>query len=108
MPAASARHATALMFMRSPEPSRTRVDQGSKVKNFILLRRDDPLAVHERPQRVGNHNRAILLLIVFEDGDERPANRETRSIERVHEIGLAAVGSTELDAGATCLERLRI
>src|SRR5262245_5030921 len=74
----------------------------------ILLGRNRRLPVHEWTQRVRNHDRAILLLIIFEDGDQRPSHGETRPIQRVHEVRLASACWTELDVGATRLECLRV
>ena len=34
-------------------------------------------------------DRAVLLLKVLEDGDERPADRQPRAVQGVHELSLA-------------------
>ena len=40
-------------------------------------------------QRLRDHDRAVRLLVVLEDRDQRPADREARSVQRVDVLGLA-------------------
>ena len=37
----------------------------------------------------GTTTRAVLLLVVLEDRDQRAADREARAVQRVHELRLA-------------------
>ena len=41
---------------------------------------------HERSQHFGNEYRTILLLIQFQNRDQRPTNRDCRTIERVNKL----------------------
>src|SRR2546426_3633187 len=41
---------------------------------------------HPLPQRLGNNNAAISLLIVFEDRDQRPAHGDRGAIESVDKL----------------------
>src|SRR4051812_13178478 len=64
-------------------------------------------AAQIRPQRRGNHHRAVRLLVVLEDGDQRAPDGEAGAVERVRESGLAALGAVA-DVGATRLEVLAV
>src|SRR5688572_2729582 len=57
-------------------------------------------AVHVRAQHCGNGDRSILLLIVFEDGDQRAPDRKAGAIERVDEARtlLARLAAARLHA----------
>ena len=43
---------------------------------FGLLRFDDLQAIHIGAKGVGDPDRAVCLLVVLEDGDQRPTDRE--------------------------------
>ena len=49
------------------------------------LWQDGLLAPHVRPQDLGDRERAVLVLVVFEDGDERAPDRQPRTIDGVAE-----------------------
>src|SRR6185437_11451828 len=40
---------------------------------------------HVGTQRLGNRHRAVLVLVVLQDRDQRAADREARAVQRVHE-----------------------
>src|SRR5207237_6362975 len=65
-------------------------------------------AVHVRAQGGRNSDRTVLLLVILQDGDERPADRESGSVQGVDEIRPAATLRTELDVRAPRLERLGV
>src|SRR5260221_11629625 len=65
-------------------------------------------AVHVGPKRRRNRHRPVLFLIILENRDERPPDRETRPVERVHEFGLSGAAGAELDIRAPGLKRLGI
>src|SRR6516165_4870219 len=49
---------------------------------------------HIGPQGLRDCDGTILVLIIFEDGDQRAANRDARSVERVDEArGLSPLGT---------------
>ena len=56
----------------------------------------------------GIDDRAVLLLIVLENRDQRAADGEARSVQRVHELRLAGAAGAELDVRAARLERLGV
>src|SRR5262245_50297539 len=73
--------------------------------HFCDLRLPDfCLAVEVRPQRLWNDDGSVLLLVVLEDGNERAADGEPRSVQRVNELRFAAAAGAELDVGAAGLE----
>src|SRR6516225_5904379 len=43
----------------------------------------NPLLPHPRPQRIRHHERAISLLIVFQNGQDRACHRDGCAVERV-------------------------
>src|SRR5262245_5287769 len=48
----------------------------------------DPIqAAHVGLQRIGDGDRSIRLLIIFQDGDERASDGKAGSVEGVHEAG---------------------
>src|SRR6202163_1923838 len=65
-------------------------------------------SAHVGPEGGRNHDRAVLLLEVLQNGDERPADGEPRAVQRVHELGLPAPAGTELDVRAARLKRFGV
>src|SRR5262245_66572665 len=63
-------------------------------------------SAHERPQRLGDDDRAVLLLVVLDNRDERAADGEAGAVQRVDELRLAGTIAAELDARAARLKRL--
>ena len=53
-----------------------------------LQRCDDFAAAHVRPQDLRDHDAAVLLLVVFEYGRDRPSYSESRSVQSVYELRL--------------------
>src|SRR6185295_15941215 len=70
-----------------------------------LPARLDPCEASEvGAEGVGQEDGAVGLLVVLEDGDERPADGEARAVERVEEARLAAVRGAVAEVGAPGLE----
>jgi len=57
---------------------------GSKHKAGSLWQ-DGLLASHVRPEDLGDRERAVLVLVVFEDGDEGAPDRQPRAVDGVAE-----------------------
>src|SRR5690606_40966378 len=55
-----------------------------------------------------DHDAAIRLLVVFEDGDERADDRQTGAVERVDEARTAAIRRTIADVRAARLKIARV
>src|SRR5690606_26999562 len=68
----------------------------------------DPLEPDVRPQRLGNDNGAVGLLVVLENRNERSADGQARAVERVGELVLPAAGRPVANLRPPRLERLRI
>src|SRR5262245_10763152 len=69
----------------------------------------DPLEpAHEAPQRLGDDDRAVGLLIVLQDGDQGPPHGETRTVERVRVLRLPLRLRAVADVGAPRLEVLAV
>src|SRR5688572_25037967 len=45
-------------------------------------------AAHERAERIGDYHRAVRLLEVLEDRNQRTTDGQARTVERVHELRL--------------------
>src|ERR1700682_2113683 len=45
------------------------------------------LAAHITPQRLRNHHRPVLPLVVFQNRHERPADRKARAVQCVRVLG---------------------
>ena len=61
-------------------------------------------AAHIGPQRVGDGHGAVRVLVVFEHGDERAADRNARAIERMDEARVLCVGRLAARIHPTRLE----
>src|SRR5438552_657801 len=56
------------------------------VTQFGMTLARDPLEpLHVLPQRLGNHDTAVALLIVLQNRNDRAAERQARAVERVYE-----------------------
>ena len=62
---------------------------------------------HVRTKRFGNRHAAVSVLVVFEHGDERAADGEAGTVERVDVLGLA-IFILEASAHAAGLEGLAV
>ena len=67
---------------------------------FYLFR-----SVHVRAQGFGNHDRAVRLLVIFQDGNPRASDGETGAVERVYVFGFRAARATKTYLGAARLKR---
>src|SRR5579885_2914504 len=68
-------------------------------------------AAHIWTQDIRDHHRAVCLLIIFEDCEERATDREPRSVQRMDEFcfGVALCRRTaKADVGPTRLEALEV
>ena len=61
-----------------------RLRQGTR-----LRRRRNPVNSHVGTQNFGNQDRAICLLIIFDDSDPSAADGEAGAVERVNKVALA-------------------
>ena len=61
-------------------------------------------ASHIGPQRVGNRDASVGFLIVLEHRDQRPADGDTRAVERMDEAGRLLARGTVARVHAPCLE----
>src|SRR6187401_1324981 len=95
-----------VQWFSRPPPSTTR--PSLRVCSLSFYRFNHFAAAHERAQGVRNDDRAVLLLIVLENRNERAADRQTRSIQRVDVLCLACAVRPELDVRATRLESLAV
>src|SRR5690606_15257727 len=59
----------------------------SRMRGAMSAPADRGEAAHIGAQRLGDQHRAVLLLVVLEDGDEAAAHRHARAVERVHIAG---------------------
>src|SRR5260370_29377021 len=62
------------------------------VSQTLSLRRRYSVGPHVRLQRWRNHDRAIRLLIILDNGDPGASAGQPRAVQRVHEFALAALG----------------
>src|SRR3990170_4064131 len=69
---------------------------------------DDVQAVHVGPHRVGDDDRPVLLLIVLEDGNQRPADGQPRAVQCVDELRPAGAARPEPDARPPRLKALGV
>src|SRR3990170_3165368 len=91
------------MSITSPASIVTRVSlTASIMASPRRLGPDHVQAAHPGPQHLGNDDGAIGLLVVLENGDQRPRERQPRAVERVHHFGVGARAAAE--AGAASLE----
>src|SRR5215204_3009428 len=74
----------------------------------LLPARLYPLRAHERPERFGDDDRAVRLLVVLKDGEPRAPHREPRAVERVDVLGLRAARAAEAYLRAPRLIRLEV
>src|ERR1700686_1210233 len=65
---------------------------------------DQLAAAHIRQQRIRNRDRAVLLLIVLHDGDQRTADRHAGAVEGVQIAHLTALFGAVARAHAAGLE----
>src|ERR1700741_3768262 len=72
-----------------------------------LLRRNPPNS-HIWPKRLGNHYAAVRLLIVLDDRNPGPSDRETAAVQCMHELAFSLAFGTETDVGAPRLESFKI
>src|SRR5690606_2672274 len=66
------------------------------------------LAAHALTEHFGDHDRTILLLVVFENRNQGSPHRKAGAIEGVHELGLGAWFRTIADVGASRLESFEV
>ena len=89
----------------------TAVEQGCSLLSTLLLSTFTfyPLhPSHVRPQGLRYHHRPVLLLVVFENRHQRPADRQAGAVQRVDELGFARAADLELDVRAPRLERFGV
>src|SRR5439155_1375006 len=72
------------------------------------FRPDEALAANIRTKRFRNHDRSILLLIVFHDCDPGAADSQTGSVQCVHKPDFSAAAGTVADVGSPRLEILEV
>src|SRR6516225_8866759 len=72
------------------------------------LRGEPREPAHPRVQCPGQAHRAVRLLIVLQYRDQRASDGESRAIQRVHRLGLAALGVAPTCLQAPCLESLEV
>src|SRR4029453_18767478 len=83
----------------------TRSSRTGPRRGGLLLRPLDPLpSAHVGPQRFRDHHRAVLLLVVLDDGDERAAHGQAAAVQGVDEARLARGLRAVAEVGAAGLE----
>lgn len=75
---------------------------------LLFLRRDSLQAVEVRPQGLRDDDRAIGLLVVFENRQPSPANGQAAAIEGVQIFRLPALASPEPQVGAASLKGFKV
>src|SRR3990172_7955120 len=68
------------------------------------LRPDDVDAAHPGAQYLRDDHRSILLLVVFQHGDQRAGQPQTRTVQGMHEAQPAAIRRVILDVRPASLE----
>src|SRR5919107_282177 len=77
--------------------------------DYCLLRASlYPLRAHVRPERFGDEDGAVLLLVVLKDREPRAADGEAGAVERVDVLGLRAARPAEAYLRAARLVRLEV
>src|ERR1039457_635434 len=71
---------------------------------FLELLRCDAIAADVRPQYFGNEHAAVGLLIVLDDRNPCPSDRQAAAIERVHQLRFLAAFRTITDVRASRLK----
>src|ERR1700683_3214281 len=62
-----------------------------RMRNSLFAFRDRLYAAHVWRKRIGDGNRAILLLVIFHDRNERAADGDAGTVERMHVADIAAL-----------------
>src|SRR5688572_26962297 len=84
------------------------VEPWSEAELLQLRSRDDVLPVHEGAESLRDDYGSVSLLIILENRDQRAADRESGSVQRVDELSLPRALRAVLDAGAARLEGFRV
>src|SRR5579885_3363229 len=73
-----------------------------------VLTRRNPVNSHIRPQRFGNYDRTIRLLIILDDSYPGAAHSQAGAVQRVDKLTFPAALRLEADSGAARLKRFAI
>src|SRR4030066_1685879 len=74
----------------------------------MVILTDDLLPFQVRPEDLWYSHRTVLVLVIVQDGDHGPGERDSRAVQRVHELAFQMRLPPELDHRPSCLELLEI